>query len=627
MPRVPDYGNLQVMPNIAPGARVRSMDPNAVAQSLRGIRNALEGAETANRAAASVALDFANAANGLRVKEAINKLRAEEQRLTYDKTDGYTTILGGNALNRGEKGSLDQEYNQKLKTYGDKVRMALGNDAQRRMFDESSAGIYTQFGSGLQKHMLKQFYAYGDSVREQEAEQIAQGMMFSDDPEVIASGVQGLHRIAEEHAQIYGTAEDVTRLTGPVLQRVIDTKISAGYLGTAKRMMEVFAPYLGAQQIAALKKSYQEESEYARADAAAKEAHRLAKEKGMEAAAAYLDRQPYNIKRNANAFFNGMVTRDKQIQEETDKRGTVNAIRLIEGGQHVTRSMLVGMTTEQQDKVLDYQRDFKEGKEIATDVPTYLRVMEMIDNGRVQTVEDYEQLVLPLYGNLGFTDRNRAQAAFNSNQKAGYTGGGSIRGGIVKDIFDEALKLSGRDASKFTVEERRSLYDAARFTVDQSYAETGKPPQDVTEAAFGLLQKGDSFFGRRYYQAFGEGNRGRFNINPDTLGSAKESLSEELPAWRGRDVDNLTARAWMASDPNSGLYGKDNQIRTIIEAVRLKLSAERGYVVRTDEATLFLRDCISEGESVSDISSWAQARNPSAKRLAEIQRVYDAQSF
>ena len=186
MPRVPEYGGFQVMPTIAPGQTVRGIDPNVTAQSARNTRDALAGSDAAIRASSQVALDFANEANGLRVKEALNKLRAEEQRLTYDKAEGYTTILGGNALNRGDKGSLDQEYGQKLKTYGDKVRAALGNDAQRKLFDESSSSVYTQFGSGIQRHLTKQYFAYSDAVRKEEANTFAQAAILSDDPEVIA---------------------------------------------------------------------------------------------------------------------------------------------------------------------------------------------------------------------------------------------------------------------------------------------------------------------------------------------------------------------------------------------------------------------------------------------------------
>ena len=59
----------------------------------------------------------------------------------------------------------------------------------------------------------------------------------------------------------------------------------------------------------------------------------------------------------------------------------------------------------------------------------------------------------------------------------------------------------------------------------------------------------------------------------------------------------------------------------------MKLSAEQGYVIRTEEAEQFIRDCIEAGESATQIRGWAQAQIPSAKRLADIQRVYDSQSF
>lgn len=623
MPRVPEYGGLQVMPTIAPGQPVRGIDPNISAQGARDVRNALDGANAMMRASSQIALDFANEANGLRVKEALNKLRAEEQRLTYDKNEGYTTILGGNALNRGDKGSLDQEYNQKLKNFGDKIRVALGNDAQRKLFDESASAVYTQFGSGIQRHLTKQYFAYGDAVRKDEAGTLAQAAILSDDPQVIADSVKGLEALAHEQAAQYGVPVDVEAFTGPVLRQVIGTKISSGYLGTAKRMMDTFAGYLSADDIVALKKSYQEESEQAQAVSQAQKAYEISKTKGMAAAAEYMRKLPYNTQTAAQARFNGMIAMDKQAQADTDRRGKANAFRMIEEGHHISSEMMQGMSTEAQDAVRQFEYDTMSGKKIVTDVPTYLRLMRGVRLGTV-TEED----VLAEWNRIGSADRERLKAELLEVSQGG-SSGGTVVSRAQEKVADAAEKYLKYDRKNPTIEDVKAVRDTAALLLsDYAKNNGGKVPEDLDTFALNVFQKGDGAFSSdRYYTNVREGTSSRFNLDAGSLEASRESLQQESPAWRDRDVDDLTLRTWVASDPTSGLYNRDLKVRQLVESVRLKLSAEQGYVIRTEEAEQFIRDCIESGESAEQIRGWAQAQIPSAKRLANIQRVYDSQSF
>lgn len=623
MPRVPEYGGFQVMPTIAPGQTVRGIDPNVTAQSARNTRDALAGSDAAIRASSQVALDFANEANGLRVKEALNKLRAEEQRLTYDKAEGYTTILGGNALNRGDKGSLDQEYGQKLKTYGDKVRAALGNDAQRKLFDESSSSVYTQFGSGIQRHLTKQYFAYSDAVRKEEANTFAQAAILSDDPEVIANSVKGLEHLAHEQAKQYGVPVDVEAFTGPVLRQVIGTKISNGYLGTAKRMMDTFAGYLSADDITALKKSYQEENEQAMATAQAQKAYEISKTKGMEAAAEFMRKLPYNTQTAAQARFNGMLAMDVQVQKDTDRRGKANAFQIIANGGHVTSEMMQGMSTEAQDAVRQFEYDTMSGNKIVTDVPTYLRLMRGIRLGTVA-----EEDVLAEWNSIGSADRERLKAALLEVAQGG-SSGGTVLSRAQEKVADSAEKYLKYDRKNPTIEDVKAVRDtAAALLSDYAKNNGGKVPEDLDTFALNVFQKGDSAFSSdRYYVNVRRGTSSQFNLDAGALEASRESMRQDLPAWRDKEVDDFTLRAYVASDSSSGLRGRDQRVRQLVEVVRLKLSAEQGYVIRTEEAEQFIRDCIEAGESATQIRGWAQAQIPSAKRLADIQRVYDSQSF
>ena len=129
MPVVPTYDNLRTSVAPMPGPQVAPMDGPA--------RQAAQFGEAVGRtggALQSVMLDEQQRADQTRIADAMNQAVAARLRLTHDKSDGYTRLVGRSALERPDGKGLDEEYAGRLKGDIDAIDARLGNDQQRRVF-------------------------------------------------------------------------------------------------------------------------------------------------------------------------------------------------------------------------------------------------------------------------------------------------------------------------------------------------------------------------------------------------------------------------------------------------------------------------------------------------------------
>lgn len=600
MPQVPDYGNFKTQPNIAPGVRLTGINPGAAAEGQRNVQASLRGAQESAQAAVDIEVDIANEANTLRVKEALNSLRQEEQRLTYDKTSGYLTQMGSNALNRGAKGSLDQEYSTKLQNYGDRLRAALGNDAQRRLFDERAGAVYTQFSGGIQQHLIKQYYSYGDAVRKDEAETLAQQALMSDDPQVIASSVADLEALAHEQARTYGTPVDVEAYTSPVVRRVIESRIANGYLGTAQRLQETFKGYLSAEDMLALKKTFTEENDRAQAVAAAQHAYNLYLSKGIDAANNYLRGRSARIQATANSHFKGYLAQDELAREERDRTGKANAFQLILQGNHITSSDIEDLSPEAQVAIREFEKKVVEGAYITTDDEYFVDLMTGINNGSLGIDE-----VLANRDRLSEKDFNTARDAIIKQQEAGSSGGSSsplARG--KQKAFEEAIKWLKLDKPKYTPEDAAALYRTLSVAFDDYVASNGgSMPEDYKAWSLSLFQETQSgvLSSRSIYEEVGRGNRSTIRLDADGLDMVREDLQGVHSRWGSGEIDDLTVRAYASTDATSALHGLDAEVRDVVYAVRQYLEKTTGQAYTNADAERYLRSLIQGGWSVKDI--------------------------
>ena len=164
MPTVPRLDGPQVAANGFPGERFNAPQArNFAVQQTQQMGDAAQGAgEAANR----IAIDTAAIANQLRVDDAVNRIKEEQLRLTYDKDVGFSNLKGINAIERPDGKALVQEYGDRFGESINKVRATLGTDAQRMAFDQHAAGLMTAFQGQVTQHEAQEFKGYGLSVSE-----------------------------------------------------------------------------------------------------------------------------------------------------------------------------------------------------------------------------------------------------------------------------------------------------------------------------------------------------------------------------------------------------------------------------------------------------------------------------
>lgn len=164
MPQVPTYGGQQVGQTSNSGVRFTApqFDNDQVGRAQKA------GAELAQTGAAlsSIAADKAQQVNQVRVDGELNKVRQKILHDTYDQADGYQNLKGVAALERPDGVPLDQEYGGRLKTYVSDLAGKLGNDAQRRVFEQHAGSLMQQHSASLQQHSNKEYQSHALSVQD-----------------------------------------------------------------------------------------------------------------------------------------------------------------------------------------------------------------------------------------------------------------------------------------------------------------------------------------------------------------------------------------------------------------------------------------------------------------------------
>lgn len=150
-----------------PGATFNSAGAAGLASAQgdqsRELGQTLQGA---GQQVAKIVTDMQLEANQLRVDDAINRLKEEQLRLTFDPETGFSTQRGVAALERESGQSLADEYTGKLDTTASDLSASLGNVSQREAFARAAQGLRTQFYGQLTEHETREFTAYSISVRD-----------------------------------------------------------------------------------------------------------------------------------------------------------------------------------------------------------------------------------------------------------------------------------------------------------------------------------------------------------------------------------------------------------------------------------------------------------------------------
>ena len=207
MPTVPRIDAPQVAPGAPSNARFDApQSQNYAARQGAQMGQAMEAASTE---ASRIAADMQAQANQLRFDDAINQVKEEQLRLTYDKDAGYSNLKGINALQRPGGKPLKAEYGDLLKKRIGEIGASLGNDAQKAAFDKASANILTGFVGQVDSHESSEFKAYGLSVSEGVQATAKRDIALNwSKPEAIDAAVERIRSEAYRQGQLLGKSAE-----------------------------------------------------------------------------------------------------------------------------------------------------------------------------------------------------------------------------------------------------------------------------------------------------------------------------------------------------------------------------------------------------------------------------------
>jgi soluble lytic murein transglycosylase len=207
MPTVPRIDAPQVSPGGPSSARFDA--PQAQNYAARQGVQMGQAMEAAGAEASRIAADIQAQANQLRFDDAINQVKEEQLRLTYDKDAGYSNLKGINALQRPDGKPLKAEYGDLLKKRIGEIGASLGNDAQKAAFDKASANILTGFVGQVDAHESSEFKTYGLSVSEGVQATAKRDIALNwSKPEAIDAAVERIRAEAYRQGQLLGKSAE-----------------------------------------------------------------------------------------------------------------------------------------------------------------------------------------------------------------------------------------------------------------------------------------------------------------------------------------------------------------------------------------------------------------------------------
>lgn len=235
MPTVPTYNVPRVSPQGLGGG-----DYQPVSQSVFG--NAEQQAQQAeqfgNNAISGTIADL-NAqaeqnkiANQLKVDDALNKVMAAQQQLTYDPTNGYLSQKGNAAIQPNDQGQgLQDVYGQKLQDTIASASAGLNNDVQRQLFNQHAAKLSLQFSGQIQSHVLSEYKQFGIETQQGTIALATDSAMKNwQNPEMIDQSVASIKAATWKEGQLNGdpanlikakTLQNVSNLHASIVQEAL----------------------------------------------------------------------------------------------------------------------------------------------------------------------------------------------------------------------------------------------------------------------------------------------------------------------------------------------------------------------------------------------------------------------
>lgn len=203
MPRVPTYDSFQASPTILQPERFSA--PEALDTAGQQAKQIGQGLSQAGDAMARIAYEKQNEANQLRVDDALNQVKEQALRLTYDKDEGFTNQRGIQALQRDSGKPLADEYTDTLREQVSKVADGLSSPDQKRLFGVKVNDLVTSFQGQALKHESDQFREYSMSVREGTIKNAVNDIGLNyNNPESVDQSITSIRAAVSEQAKLLG---------------------------------------------------------------------------------------------------------------------------------------------------------------------------------------------------------------------------------------------------------------------------------------------------------------------------------------------------------------------------------------------------------------------------------------
>jgi hypothetical protein len=246
MAGVPEYGGARVNPTGPNDTPLRSPDTSGMAENGRELARAGQTLEAGGEQLSKIFVDQQNSANDTRVIDAENQAREVAIHLTVDPNEGYTSVKGGEVVNRDSGVPLADEWHAKYQQKLADISAGLSNDAQRQAFQRSAAQLSGEFYSSASNYEHQQYTGWQQSVVKGSAELAAQeiGLHYTD-PDFIDKRLSSLDVSVDKLGLLQGLAGneiDALKNTArsEALTSAISTALDAGDTTTAR---ELFTKY------------------------------------------------------------------------------------------------------------------------------------------------------------------------------------------------------------------------------------------------------------------------------------------------------------------------------------------------------------------------------------------------
>jgi soluble lytic murein transglycosylase len=241
MPTIPTYDSLQVAPQQRPGVHYDA--PQTGAQNAR----LGEALQRAGGQVQQMIVAEQDRADMIRVDDALNQTKLAINDATYNKDTGYLTKQGKDAFPADRP--LDAVYGEAVSARIQDISATLGNENQRRMYQQHAQGALTDFKAGVQRHSSQQFEKYSVATNNATVDLAVDSAARNwNSPTVVGQELTNAETAINKNAELQGIPLDdpinkelKLRATSAIYSRSVKAALEANDLDTAARYLNMGA--------------------------------------------------------------------------------------------------------------------------------------------------------------------------------------------------------------------------------------------------------------------------------------------------------------------------------------------------------------------------------------------------